>query len=122
MKTKPRKTINLAEVERLASLGLTREQIATSLGVSESTFYNRMRDEEAFAEAVKRGEALGISTVASKLMEQINEGNTTAMIFFLKSRAGWREASEIKVETNAPSTGMEAVYAKMREACEPHEG
>lgn len=122
MRTKPRKRIDLAEVERLASLGLTREQIATSLGVSESTFYNRMRAEEAFAEAVKRGEALGISTVASKLMEQINEGNTTAMIFFLKSRAGWRESSELRVETNAPSEGMEAIYARMREACVTHKG
>lgn len=119
MKTKPRKEIDLGEVERLASLGLTREQIALSLGVSTSTLYNRLRDDEEFAEAVKRGEAMGISAVASKLMDQINEGNTTAMIFFLKSRAGWRESSELKVESSntKPSEGMEALYAKMREAC-----
>lgn len=119
MKTKPRKEIDLDEVERLASLGLTREQIALSLGVSTSTLYNRLRDDEEFAEAVKRGEAMGISAVASKLMDQINEGNTTAMIFFLKSRAGWRESSELKVESSntKPSEGMEALYAKMREAC-----
>ncbi len=116
MKTKPKKEFDLAEVERLASLGLTREQIAASLGASASTIYGRLRDDEAFAEAVRRGEAQGIGAVASKLMEQINEGNTTAMIFYLKSRAGWRESSEIRVETSEPCTGMTALYAKMREA------
>ena len=116
MRTKPRKAFDLAEVERLASLGLTREQIAAALGASASTVYNRLRDDEEFSEAVKRGEALGIGAVASKLMDQINEGNTTATIFYLKSRAGWRESSEIRVEANTPGEGMAAVYATMREA------
>lgn len=93
MRTKPKKEFDLAEVERLASLGLTREQIASSLGASASTVYNRLRDDEDFSEAVKRGEARGIGAVASRLMEQINEGNTTAMIFYLKSRAGWKETN-----------------------------
>ncbi len=71
---------------------------------------------------MKRGEALGIGAVASKLMDQINEGNTTAMIFYLKSRAGWRESSEIRVEANTPGEGMAAVYATMREANSNPEG
>lgn len=108
MRTKPRKAFDLAEVERLASLGLTREQIAAALGASASTVYNRLRDDEEFSEAVKRGEALGIGAVASKLMDQINEGNTTAMIFYLKSRAGWRESSEIRVEANTPGFAWSA--------------
>lgn len=122
MRAKPRKAFDLAEVERLASLGLTREQIAAALGASASTVYNRLRDDEEFSEAVKRGEALGIGAVASKLMDQINEGNTTAMIFYLKSRAGWRESSEIRVEANTPGEGMAAVYATMREANSNPEG
>ena len=122
MRTKPRKAFDLAEVERLASLGLTREQIAAALGASASTVYNRLRDDEEFSEAVKRGEALGIGAVASKLMDQINEGNTTAMIFYLKSRAGWRESSEIRVEANTPGEGMAAVYATMREVNSNPEG
>ena len=36
MRTKPRKAFDLAEVERLASLGLTREQIAAALGGREA--------------------------------------------------------------------------------------
>lgn len=116
MRTKPRKAFDLAEVERLASLGLTREQIAAAMGASVSTIYGRLRDDEKFSEAVKRGEARGIGAVASKLMDQINEGNTTAMIFYLKSRAGWRESSEIRLETKEPCAGMAAVYEKIKEA------
>lgn len=63
MRTKPKKEFDLAEVERLASLGLTREQIAASLGASVSTIYGRLRDDEEFADAVKRGEAQGIGAV-----------------------------------------------------------
>lgn len=122
MRTKPRKAFDLAEVERLASLGLTREQVAAALGASASTVYNRLRDDEEFSEAVKRGEALGIGAVASRLMDQINEGNTTAMIFYLKSRAGWRESSEIRLETNVPCAGMAAVYEKIKEANSSPEG
>lgn len=119
MRTKPKKEFDLAEVERLASLGLTREQIAASLGASVSTIYGRLRDDEEsadFAEAIKRGRAKANVFVGGKLMEQINEGNTTAMIFYLKSRAGWRESSEIRLETKEPlCAGMAAVYEKIRE-------
>ena len=44
------------------------------------------------------------------------------MIFYLKSRAGWRESSEIRVEANTPGEGMAAVYATMREANSNPEG
>lgn len=46
---------------------------------------------EDFEAAIKKGEARGIVHVTNKLREQINEGNTTATIFFLKAKAGWKE-------------------------------
>jgi predicted DNA-binding protein (UPF0251 family) len=52
MQTKPKIQIDLAEVERLASLGLSQEQIADSLGISNTTFYARKRESEEFAQAV----------------------------------------------------------------------
>lgn len=98
MQTKPKKDIDLAEVERLASLGLNRAQISSALGISESTFYQRQRENEDFAEAIKRGESQGIALVSSKLMEQVNSGNVTAMIFYLKSRAGWNDKHQLEVD------------------------
>lgn len=94
-KTKPKIEIDLAKVEAMAANGLTQQQIADSLGISVSTLYGRKRENEEFEEAIKRGKAKGIAVVTNELMEQIKSGNVTAMIFFLKSRAGWKEKSEL---------------------------
>lgn len=54
MITKPKIQIDLAEVERLASEGKTQAQIAACLGISETTFYGRKRENADFEEAIKR--------------------------------------------------------------------
>lgn len=87
--------LNLSKVEELASLGLTHEQIADSLGISQTTLYTRKKSED-FAGAIKKGQAKGIAHVTNKLREQIDEGNMTAAIFFLKTRAGWKETQVIE--------------------------
>lgn len=92
-KTKPKIQIDLSKVEALAANGLTQQQIADSLGISERTLYNSKRDNADFAEAIKRGRAKGIAVVTNKLMEQCKNGNTTAIIFFLKTQAGWKETT-----------------------------
>ena len=90
--TKPRIPIDLVEVERLAGMGLTREQIALCLGISETTLYDRQRESEEFAQAIKKGEAVGIQQVANKLFSKATvDGDTTSLIFYLKTRAGWKE-------------------------------
>jgi len=91
MITKPKIQIDLAKVESLAANGLTQEQIASALGISESLLYQQKRENEEFAEAIKRGKAKGIALVTNKLMESIKNGNMTGMIFFLKTQAGWKE-------------------------------
>ena len=91
MKTKPKIEIDLKEVEALARRGLSQEQIANALGISETTLYDRKRESEEFAEAIKRGRAIGVGHVANKLMESVNAGNVTAAIFYLKAQGGWRD-------------------------------
>ena len=93
MITKPKIKIDLAKVESLAANGLTQEQIACALGISEQTFYKRKRDNIEFIDAIKRGKAKGIALVTNKLMESIKGGNMTGMIFFLKTQAGWKETN-----------------------------
>ncbi|WP_281773681.1 phBC6A51 family helix-turn-helix protein [Haemophilus parahaemolyticus] len=94
-KTKPKIEIDLAKVEVMAANGLTQQQIADSLGISVSTLYGRKRENEEFEEAIKRGKAKGIAVVTNELMKQVKSGNVTAMIFFLKARAGWKEKNEL---------------------------
>ena len=93
MITKPKIHIDLKQVESLAANGLTQEQIAAALGISESTLHQRKRDCADFAAAIKRGKAKGIALVTNKLMESIKGGNMTGMIFFLKTQAGWKETN-----------------------------
>ena len=93
MITKPKIHIDLKQVESLAANGLTQEQIAAALGISESLLYQQKRENEEFAAAIKRGKAKGIALVTNKLMESIKGGNMTGMIFFLKTQAGWKETN-----------------------------
>lgn len=91
---KPRIEIDLERVTELASRGLSQEQIASALGISERTLRNRKTDDAAFADAIKKGQALGIEEVANALFDNAKGGNVTAQIFFLKARAKWKDRHE----------------------------
>ena len=106
MITKPKIHIDLKQVESLAANGLTQEQIACALGISESTLHQRKRDSADFAAAIKRGKAKGIALVTNKLMESIKGGNMTGMIFFLKTQAGWKETN-VQEHTGANGGAIE---------------
>lgn len=97
MITKPEIQIDLDKVEQYAQVCDNNEEIARALGIAVSTFYAKKAESEAFQEAVKRGRAKANIFVGGKLMEQIREGNTTAIIFYLKSRAGWKEADRHEI-------------------------
>ena len=102
MQTKPKIPIDLAKAEALAAQGLTQEQIADVLGISERTLYARKKDSAEFAEAIKRGQAKGIALATNKLMEQVREGNLGAICFLLKCRGAWSE--KLKIESNNTNT------------------
>jgi DNA-binding XRE family transcriptional regulator len=89
-----RKQIDLKEVERLAGLGLTQEQIAISVGVSPRTLESRKAESAEFAAAIKKGQADAIQEVSNALFQNAKGGNVTAQIFFLKARAQWKDRHE----------------------------
>ena len=91
------KEIDLEKVEELASLGLSEQQIADSLGISRSTLSRRKNDNETFDTALRKGKAKGLVKVSNALMQQVEKGSLRAIIFYLKCRGGWREEeTEIK--------------------------
>ena len=95
--------IDLEKVEQLASRGLTKAQVASAVGISESQWYARESQEPDISEAYKRGKTKGVGTIANSLFEAARSGNITAQIFFLKCQGGWREAQ--RVEISGPDGG-----------------
>jgi|TARA_B110000090_G_C12959070_1_gene284278 transcriptional regulator with XRE-family HTH domain len=85
------KQLDLEYVAKLASLGLTEQQIADSLGISRSTLSRRKTADETFDTALRKGKAQATVKVSSALMTEVEKGSLRAIIFYLKCRAGWRE-------------------------------
>jgi hypothetical protein len=84
-----------AEVETLAAV-LTAEQVADYFGIGRRTFYSMMQRDDEIAARYKRGKAKAIGVIAQGLINKARAGDTTSMIFFLKTQAGWRETAQIE--------------------------
>ena len=81
----------IAELEKLAGYGLSQELIADFFNISDRTLRNRMKEDPEIYAAYKKGKAAAISHAAEKLHQAIDNGNLTAIIFFLKTKAGFKE-------------------------------
>lgn len=99
MKTKPKIKIDIAKVEEAAQFCSNMEEIAAYLGISDWTLYDRQRENSEISEAIKRGRAKANAWAGSQLMTQIANGNTAALIFYLKCKAGWKEKQVVELST-----------------------
>jgi hypothetical protein len=94
------KEIDLDELYHFAQMGLSEQQIADSLGISNATLGRRKKDDVDFAEALKAGKAAGVRAVTNALFEGAtnpDKPSTSAQIFFLKNRGGWTDRQEVDV-------------------------
>ena len=83
-------------VKKMSAVGTRQDDIATYLGISTPTLRKHFELELKTA-AIKAN-----VSVAGKLYEQCMGGNTTAIIFWLKTRAKWRETDEDKDDKDPP--------------------
>lgn len=80
-------TATLEQIEMLASLGLTIEEICRYLGVTKKTLYKRKKEYPELDEAIERGRIKADAQVVKALYTRATVHNdTTAMIFWLKNR------------------------------------
>jgi len=110
------------KAEKLAAQGLSQDQLARALGMGPTSFYEKKAEFAEFAEAIKNGQAKGVAIITNKLFERakgyshpeekifcskdgdITRANTTkhwppdttAQIFYLKNRAGWKDKTEVE--------------------------
>jgi len=82
----------------LAGVGVRQEDIAKIIGCAPKTLRKRLRDE------LDRGVAEANATIAGSLFAKAKGGDTPAQIFWLKTRAHWRE----KTAPDDPVPGSDA--------------
>jgi len=89
-------TLDLEQVENLASRGLGTTQIARALGVSWDTIDRNRKRSADFEDALKRGKARGLAQVTNSLFTSATDGNVTAQIFYLKNQdpKTWKDRVE----------------------------
>lgn len=69
----------------MARIGTRQEEIGEAIGVSHVTLRKHFRKE------LDSAEVRANTTVATKLFDLCEAGNVTAIIFWLKCRAGWKD-------------------------------
>lgn len=76
-------------VQLHATIGTTQAVIADILGIDDKTLRLYYREELDHASAQAN------ATIGGALFNKAKSGDTTAMIFWMKTRAGWREKHDI---------------------------
>jgi len=71
----------ISEVETLAELGFNEKQISEAIGMAYSSF---QKYKKYFRESLKKGKSKLKVRITSKLLEKIDEGSETSLIFACK--------------------------------------
>ena len=82
-----------------ASLGIV-TTACKNAEVSRATYYEWLKDDKEFANKVKDIENIALDFAESQLHNQMNDGNTSATIFYLKTKGkkrGYIEKSELDI-------------------------
>mgnify|MGYP001178755657 FL=1 len=80
------------------------------VGIGRTTFYNYFNDDKNFRDQVNDISEIAIDFAESQLHKQIQDGNTSATIFYLKTKGkkrGYIERSEIQHDGIVKSTIIE---------------
>lgn len=78
-------------------VGTTQETIASIIGIDPKTLRKHYRDE------LDQSKAKANATIGGALFNKAKSGDTAAMIFWMKTQAGWRETQQIDHTTNGES-------------------
>jgi hypothetical protein len=92
-----KREIDLAELERLASLGLNLGQSAAAMGFTRDTFDRRKDQNPEIADAFYRGRAKGVEEVASLLINAARLGDVGAMRHFLSTVGDWHKTAKVEL-------------------------
>ncbi len=83
------------QIEELEHLGstLSVDQCADYFGVAKQTFYNILERQPEAGRRYRLGKAKMVVDMGQSIIKQGREGNIQALMFYLKTQAGWRETN-----------------------------
>lgn len=88
------------QIETMAGLGLTLEQIGLILGISDKTVSNYKLKYPELSSAYQKGRAHGALQATKGLRQAMQAGGReglTALIFYLKTQCRWKEPTHLEV-------------------------
>lgn len=100
-----------AFVKSLAAVGTRYVDIAHKLSITDDTLRKHYKSE------LEDGRIDANAQIANTLFQQAKKGNMTAAIFWLKTRAGWKETNvtELTGADGEPLTGIQVTFVKPNE-------
>jgi hypothetical protein len=101
--------VSIDTIRRLASHGLTIEQIGCFFGFDEkqNVFTELCEKHPEYLDAFNEGKALGIDIATSCLFQQMENGNSQSTIFYLKAKAGWSDTQKIEMKAEVKTNRIE---------------
>jgi hypothetical protein len=76
-----------------------------SVGISRDTHYRYLREDDDYRRAIENIEGMALDLAESKLHQEILNGNTACIIFFLKTKGkkrGYVEKQEVETTIKTP--------------------
>lgn len=107
----------------IEALEESRGMITTSCqraGITKKTLCEWREKDSDFDERINRIKDEQKEWVQGKLMTLIENGSTTATIFFLKTQCGWRETQKLEVEQKG-EVDINAVIQELKETLKEDE-
>ena len=113
---------NLLLLQGWARDGLTDEQIAHNMGISTTTLYEWKKKYPEIADTLKKTKEVVDRQVENALFKKACEGDTTAMIFWLKNRRpnDWRDKRETALSGGIETTPKEINVNFIKAANDEH--
>jgi len=109
----------IKEAEECGELGLTYEQTALCLGMSQSSLQVNRTKFADLSNAIERGRARGIRNYTGFLRDQAADGSTHATMFYLRNRSSeqWNNDSQnvAKIQVNLSRISDSELLSELRE-------
>jgi len=94
-------------VETYKKKGCNVSATCAAMQISRQTFYRHMNEDPEFRTQIDEAFEAVLDNVESKLLSKINEGDTTSLIFFLKTKGKKRGYVERQEITGANGDGLD---------------